>query len=394
MAMVAKQGWFLMNNTQALMSRFFKARYFPKTTFLDANLGYNPSFVWRSIWKVREVITFGCRWSIGDGSQIKVMNEPWIRGKVEVVCMDCNNKWNMGVIRDLFDCVGAEEIIFVPLVEDVIADRLVWTEEKDGQYSVRSGYRVWKSIKKCYIQENHEVNCQGLWSILAPPRVRIKQHHVPCRICTGCLPSRVRLKQHHVPCPSTCQFCEVSEEDDWHVFFGCPGTNSCWTSANLHDTVAPLINHSDDIKSLILKVCSVVDRKVAGRFAIMIETLWQNRNNFIWNNKKEEASKLGWLAFHRWQDWFLAQNFQDREAGVAWDVGTLSVLEAEAMALKEAIQGALAFNLDHIVFASDSQKVVQAIQSNIVGSSEFSYIIRSIKRLLIDFPNFELINPE
>ncbi|XP_058784493.1 uncharacterized protein LOC131659300 [Vicia villosa] len=151
MAMVEKQGWFLMNNTQALVSRFFKARYFPKTTFLDANLGYNPSFVWRSIWKAREVLTFGCRWSIGDGSQIKVMNEPCIQGKAE----DCMHlpqqqgiynlvvkdlmlpnvkQWNMGVIRNLFDCVGAEEIISVPLVEDVTEDRLVWKEEKDGEY--------------------------------------------------------------------------------------------------------------------------------------------------------------------------------------------------------------------------------------------------------------------
>ncbi|XP_058784450.1 uncharacterized protein LOC131659256 [Vicia villosa] len=157
MAMVAKQGWFLMNNMQALVSRFFKARYFPKTTFLDANLGYNPSFVWRSIWKAREVLTIGCRWSIGD---------------------------------------EAEEILFVPLVEDVTEDSLVWKEEKDGQYNVRSGYRVWKSRKKCYTQENHEVNWQ---------------------------------------------------------------------------------------------VCSAVDRKVVGRFAVMIETLWHNRNTFIWNNEKEVA---------------------------------------------------------------------------------------------------------
>ncbi|CAI8617453.1 unnamed protein product [Vicia faba] len=80
MEMVAKQGWFLMSKLHALVSRIFKARYFPKTSFFDANIGYNPSFIWRGIWKVREVLTLGYRWSIGGGSNIKVMNEPWLRG--------------------------------------------------------------------------------------------------------------------------------------------------------------------------------------------------------------------------------------------------------------------------------------------------------------------------
>ncbi|XP_058755068.1 uncharacterized protein LOC131628221 [Vicia villosa] len=299
MAMVAKQGWFIMNNSQALVSRFSKARYFPKTTFFDANLGYNPSFVWRSIWKAREVLTIGCRWSIGDGSHIKVMNEPWIRGRSE----------------------GAEEILMVPLLEDVIEDRLVWKEEQDGQYSVRSGCRVWKSRKKYYHPERHKDNWQGLWSILAPPRVK----HLIWKICSGCLPSQVRLIQHHVPCPSTCRFCDVAEEDEWHVFIGCLETNSCWRTAGLFDTVAPFITSSNNIKSILLNVCSEVDRKVAGRIAVMIETLWHNRNNFIWNNEKEEASRLGWLAFHRWQDWYMAQNSPDSEAAPALWVG-LSVM--------------------------------------------------------------------
>ncbi|XP_058761402.1 uncharacterized mitochondrial protein AtMg00310-like [Vicia villosa] len=45
MSMVAKQGWFIMSNPEALVSRIFKARYFPRTSFFDATLGYNPSFV-------------------------------------------------------------------------------------------------------------------------------------------------------------------------------------------------------------------------------------------------------------------------------------------------------------------------------------------------------------
>ncbi|MCI14112.1 putative ribonuclease H protein, partial [Trifolium medium] len=55
--------------------------YFPRSSFLEANLGNNPSYVWRSLLKSRYVLTLGCRWRIGDGSKIKVMNEPWLRGE-------------------------------------------------------------------------------------------------------------------------------------------------------------------------------------------------------------------------------------------------------------------------------------------------------------------------
>ncbi|XP_058722436.1 uncharacterized mitochondrial protein AtMg00310-like [Vicia villosa] len=125
-AMVAKQGWSLLSKPDTLVSRIFKARYFPNNSFFDSSLGYNPSFVWRSIWKAREVLTLGCRWSIGDGSQISVMQDPWFRGssegtlrgpqKQEVYHMFVNNlmqanvkQWDVDTVRNLFDASDMEK---------------------------------------------------------------------------------------------------------------------------------------------------------------------------------------------------------------------------------------------------------------------------------------------
>jgi hypothetical protein len=65
MAMVAKQGWNFISKPTSLVARVFKARYFPHSSFTNASLGNNPSFVWRSIWKSRQVLLLGCRWRIG-----------------------------------------------------------------------------------------------------------------------------------------------------------------------------------------------------------------------------------------------------------------------------------------------------------------------------------------
>ena len=49
LAMLAKQAWWLLMETHSLFYRVYKARYFPSCTFMDAKLGTNPSFVWRSL---------------------------------------------------------------------------------------------------------------------------------------------------------------------------------------------------------------------------------------------------------------------------------------------------------------------------------------------------------
>nr|GMD66312.1 uncharacterized protein LOC109166477 [Ipomoea batatas] len=48
-ALLAKQGWRLLTQPTSLVAQILKARYYPKGDFLDANIGHNPSYSWRSI---------------------------------------------------------------------------------------------------------------------------------------------------------------------------------------------------------------------------------------------------------------------------------------------------------------------------------------------------------
>lgn len=49
LAMLAKQAWWLIHGTHSLFYHVYKARYFPTCSFMDADLGNNPSFVWRNL---------------------------------------------------------------------------------------------------------------------------------------------------------------------------------------------------------------------------------------------------------------------------------------------------------------------------------------------------------
>ena len=44
----------------------------------DANCGPRPSYLWRSIWGVQEVIIKVLRWLIGDGQSIDIWEDRWL----------------------------------------------------------------------------------------------------------------------------------------------------------------------------------------------------------------------------------------------------------------------------------------------------------------------------
>ncbi|XP_075663437.1 putative mitochondrial protein AtMg00310 [Castanea sativa] len=49
LALLATQGWRLQTNSSSLFYRVYKAKYFPGCEFMDAEMGKNPSYGWRSI---------------------------------------------------------------------------------------------------------------------------------------------------------------------------------------------------------------------------------------------------------------------------------------------------------------------------------------------------------
>ena len=46
LALLAKQAWRLIHQNHFLFFRVYKARYFPNCSFMEADLGNNPSYVW------------------------------------------------------------------------------------------------------------------------------------------------------------------------------------------------------------------------------------------------------------------------------------------------------------------------------------------------------------
>jgi hypothetical protein len=111
-----------------------------------------------------------------------------------------SKQWNVEKLNSLFLKEEVKKILAVPLLHMVEEDKLIWSEERDGSYSVRSGYRTLMKEKgiTTILREGEEWG--SLWKIQAPPKVK----HLLWRICKECLPTRSRLRTRYVQCPIEC----------------------------------------------------------------------------------------------------------------------------------------------------------------------------------------------
>lgn len=80
-ALLAKQGWRLLCDSGSLVHQVMKARYFRNDNFADARRGYDPSFVWRSIWGAKSLLLEGLKWRVGNGASILVWESSWLPGE-------------------------------------------------------------------------------------------------------------------------------------------------------------------------------------------------------------------------------------------------------------------------------------------------------------------------
>uniref|UniRef100_A0A803NXZ1 Reverse transcriptase domain-containing protein n=1 Tax=Cannabis sativa TaxID=3483 RepID=A0A803NXZ1_CANSA len=160
----SKQGWRLLTNSSSLVVRVFQARYYTQGTFLDAELGSNPSYAWRSVFKAQEID---------------------------------NMSWDEELLEDLFVQRDVELIRSIPLPSTLNMDTWYWAYEAYGGCSVKSAYPALQVRNERWnLQDNsgfwkkfwgpwydipiavHKKKKQSLWPNIIPKENRPKYHAI------------------------------------------------------------------------------------------------------------------------------------------------------------------------------------------------------------------------
>ncbi|XP_024043004.1 uncharacterized protein LOC112099765 [Citrus clementina] len=140
-AMLGKQVWKLLTNLKSLIGQIFKARYFPRTSIVEADLGHNPSFVWRSLMAAKHIIVRGSRIQVGSGQNTLIGSDPWLpdaangfistslneilaTAPVSSLMVPGQRRWDYDAVSDLFDTRDRNLILQIPLISR--RDKNVW----------------------------------------------------------------------------------------------------------------------------------------------------------------------------------------------------------------------------------------------------------------------------
>ena len=60
--MLVKQGWRMLNDQGSLLYKCFKAKYFPRCSFLEVANKPHSSYVWKSLLAAQPILRKGCYW--------------------------------------------------------------------------------------------------------------------------------------------------------------------------------------------------------------------------------------------------------------------------------------------------------------------------------------------
>ena len=74
-----------------MVHRVLKAKYFSDSSFMEAQLGKKPSYIWMSILAAKNIIKEGSRWVVGDGRSIEIWEARWLPSSVSGKVIDYKN---------------------------------------------------------------------------------------------------------------------------------------------------------------------------------------------------------------------------------------------------------------------------------------------------------------
>jgi hypothetical protein len=76
--LLAKHAWKLWSQPNSLVAQIMRAKYYPGSSVVDANIGRRPSFARRSIFSSCDLLREGLVWWVGNGGKTWIWKDKWL----------------------------------------------------------------------------------------------------------------------------------------------------------------------------------------------------------------------------------------------------------------------------------------------------------------------------
>ncbi|CAN6715757.1 unnamed protein product [Malus baccata var. baccata] len=220
-ALLAKQCWRLLMEPNSLWAR--------------AKKWARASWAWSSLLSGRELLASGSHWQIMGGENVRVWVDRWLPSLPsghplplgEVSVSSNLRQWDFDFLRPFLSIADQRAIQETIIGDSRWKDRLVWAANRNGKYSVKSGY-MWLQVRSIDVRD-HQMPVvrsisKNLWTCIWQLAVSL---HLG-------LPTGMALfKRRLSPSPS-CPLCRSADETVEHVFLRCPWVAAVWFGGALN----------------------------------------------------------------------------------------------------------------------------------------------------------------
>ncbi|KAL4377888.1 hypothetical protein GQ457_02G017680 [Hibiscus cannabinus] len=401
-------------NRNMLEAQVLKARYYPRSDFMCAELGTRPSYIWRSIWRP------------GDGRVRRDSMD--IRHTVVSDLIDPGDRvWKHYVVSELFNEEQTSRICSIPLSKTSCPDEIIWRFDGSGCYTAKSGYRLLMD-DQCGNSEGADASLSrfyiALWRANVPSKIKITMW----KIANGFLPTLDNLYSRRLVVNNLCSFCQVPGETIAHLLRDCDFANQLVRSLGLPVSSRSVVESWQHWLASYFVRLSYYNRRL---LMVTYWSIWFSRNKLVHDGIKTSVQDaLSFItAFLREQD---AVGIPTRHVGhpgpIHWKAPPLSVIKfnfdaafnqqsrlstsgvigrnsqglimaacasphsnvadafvAEAIACKQAVQFAKELRFSNVVIEGDSLTVLKKIISCALDRSILAPIVFDIKELSLDF---------
>jgi hypothetical protein len=256
LALLARQGWRMLQNPESLSARILKAVYFPTTEMLSAEVGSSPSRVWRGIHEGLQVLKQGLIRRIGTGEETDPWNDQWLPRDGMLRALAClhvpseecpepptqvaffieaaTSTWKEEELRRFFLPMDVESILQIPLSHRRFSDCWAWHYDRKGIFSVRSAYKMLvhtREKREAWLDGSatssnvKEVENQWtkLWHTQVPSKVKI----FLWRLAKQSLPTNDVRHHRRMADSDQCRLCGAA--DSWrHALLDCTMARCVW----------------------------------------------------------------------------------------------------------------------------------------------------------------------